>query len=78
MELALCCKTCNWLVFISLVLAFRNLLEEEDEDKGPSPLMMVPVADILNCVANHNASLEYSLVNAKLLQQAASCSGSLP
>lgn len=31
--------------------------------------MMVPVADILNHVANHNANLEYSPVSAKLLHQ---------
>jgi len=29
--------------------------------------MMVPVADILNHVANHNANLEYSPVSAELL-----------
>lgn len=29
--------------------------------------MMVPVADILNHVANHNASLEYAPVSAKAL-----------
>uniref|UniRef100_A0A8B9GFK9 Uncharacterized protein n=1 Tax=Amazona collaria TaxID=241587 RepID=A0A8B9GFK9_9PSIT len=52
---------------VAFVMAYRNLLEEEDEDKGPSPPMMV---------ANHSANLEYSSVNAKLLQQAASCSGS--
>lgn len=41
-------------------------MEEEDEDeKGPNPPMMVPVADILNHVANHNANLEYSPVSVK-------------
>lgn len=41
-------------------------MEEEDEDeKGPNPPMMVPVADILNHVANHNAHLEYSPVSAE-------------
>lgn len=32
--------------------------------------MMVPVADILNHVANHNANLEYSPVSAQPLCQA--------
>lgn len=58
-------------------LSFQEPLEEEDEDeKGPNPPMMVPVADILNHVANHNANLEYSPVSAKLLHQAALWSGS--
>lgn len=47
-----------------LHLSFQEPLEEEDEDeKGPNPPMMVPVADILNHVANHNANLEYSPVS---------------
>lgn len=36
--------------------------------------MMVPVADILNHVANHNANLEYSPVSAKAL----TAPGSIP
>lgn len=53
-------------------------MEEEDEDEnGPNPPMMVPVADILNHVANHNANLEYSPVSAKLLCQALSQPGSV-
>lgn len=52
-----------WLHLPSL--SFQEPLEEEDEDeKGPNPPMMVPVADILNHVANHNANLEYSPVSA--------------
>lgn len=39
--------------------------------------MMVPVADILNHVANHNANLEYSPVSTKLLHQALTQPGSL-
>lgn len=58
-------------------LSFQEPLEEEDEDeKGPNPPMMVPVADILNHVANHNANLEYSPVSAKWLCQASSLAGS--
>ncbi|XP_053127500.1 N-lysine methyltransferase SETD6 isoform X2 [Hemicordylus capensis] len=34
--------------------------EEEEEEKEPNPPVMVPMADLLNHVANHNASLEYS------------------
>lgn len=52
-------------------------MEEEDEDeKGPNPPMMVPVADILNHVANHNANLEYAPVSAKPLRHASSQSDS--
>lgn len=59
-------------------LSFQEPLEEEEEDeKGPNPPMMVPVADILNHVANHNANLEYSPVSAKLLHQALSQLGSV-
>lgn len=58
-----------WLHLPSL--SFQEPLEEEDEDeKGPNPPMMVPVADILNHVANHNANLEYSPVSAQPLCQA--------
>nr|XP_009931951.1 PREDICTED: N-lysine methyltransferase SETD6 [Opisthocomus hoazin] len=49
------------LVAFVMAYSFQEPLEEEDEDeKGPNPPMMVPVADILNHVANHNANLEYS------------------
>lgn len=54
-------------------LSFQEPLDEEDEDeKGPNPPMMVPVADILNHVANHNANLEYAPVSGKLLYWAPS------
>ncbi|XP_069724313.1 LOW QUALITY PROTEIN: N-lysine methyltransferase SETD6 [Phaenicophaeus curvirostris] len=49
------------LVAFVMAYSFQEPLDEEDEDeKGPNPPMMVPVADILNHVANHNANLEYS------------------
>ncbi|NXX42425.1 SETD6 methyltransferase, partial [Tricholaema leucomelas] len=49
------------LVAFVMAYSFQEPLEEEDEDdKGPNPPMMVPVADILNHVANHNANLEYT------------------
>ncbi|XP_068024490.1 N-lysine methyltransferase SETD6 isoform X2 [Melanerpes formicivorus] len=53
-----------WQDFSSLdhpMFCFQEPLEEEDEDeKSPNPPMMVPVADILNHVAKHNANLEYT------------------
>ncbi|XP_064375515.1 N-lysine methyltransferase SETD6 isoform X1 [Dromaius novaehollandiae] len=49
------------LVAFVMAYSFQEPLEEADEDeKGPNPPMMVPVADILNHVANHNANLEYA------------------
>ncbi|NXC75815.1 SETD6 methyltransferase, partial [Anhinga anhinga] len=49
------------LVAFVMAYSFQEPLEEEDEDeKGPNPPMMVPVADILNHVAKHNANLEYA------------------
>lgn len=50
--------------------------EEEEDEKGPNPPMMVPVADMLNHVANHNANLEYTPVSAEGLCQAAAGHGS--
>ncbi|KAM7147014.1 N-lysine methyltransferase SETD6 isoform 2-T2 [Macrochelys suwanniensis] len=48
--------------------SFQEPLDEEDEDeKEPNPPMMVPMADILNHVANHNANLEYSLECLKMV-----------
>ncbi|XP_030617582.1 N-lysine methyltransferase SETD6 isoform X2 [Delphinapterus leucas] len=35
-------------------------LEEEDDEKEPNSPLMVPAADVLNHLANHNANLEYS------------------
>ncbi|XP_068024489.1 N-lysine methyltransferase SETD6 isoform X1 [Melanerpes formicivorus] len=49
------------LVAFVMAYSFQEPLEEEDEDeKSPNPPMMVPVADILNHVAKHNANLEYT------------------
>lgn len=39
--------------------------DEEDEDKDPNPPMMVPMADMLNHVSNHNANLEYTPVSLR-------------
>ncbi|KAK1330460.1 hypothetical protein QTO34_010649 [Cnephaeus nilssonii] len=40
--------------------SFQEPLEEDDDEKEPNPPLMVPAADILNHLANHNANLEYS------------------
>ncbi|XP_035497482.1 N-lysine methyltransferase setd6 [Scophthalmus maximus] len=34
--------------------------EEEEDEKAPNPPMMVPMADMLNHVSNHNANLEFT------------------
>ncbi|XP_044050085.1 N-lysine methyltransferase setd6 isoform X2 [Siniperca chuatsi] len=41
--------------------------EEEGEEKAPSPPMMVPMADMLNHVSNHNANLEFKLDSLKMV-----------
>ncbi|XP_062818028.1 N-lysine methyltransferase SETD6 isoform X1 [Anolis carolinensis] len=49
------------LVAFVMAYSFQELLDEEEEEEGkPSPLVMVPLADLLNHVANHNANLEFS------------------
>ena len=39
--------------------------EEEEEEKAPNPPMMVPMADMLNHVSNHNANLEFTPVSSQ-------------
>ncbi|XP_034061784.1 N-lysine methyltransferase setd6 [Gymnodraco acuticeps] len=41
--------------------------EEEEEEKTPYQLMMVPMADMLNHVSNHNAILEFTLDSLKMV-----------
>ncbi|XP_062317991.1 N-lysine methyltransferase setd6 [Osmerus eperlanus] len=50
------------LVAFVMAYSFQEPLEDEEEedDKDPNPPMMVPMADMLNHVANHNANLEYT------------------
>lgn len=36
--------------------------EEDEEQEAPNPPMMVPMADMLNHVSNHNANLEFTPV----------------
>ncbi|KAB0401198.1 hypothetical protein E2I00_018545, partial [Balaenoptera physalus] len=46
---------------VALVMAYRSEpLEEEEDEKEPNSPLMVPAADVLNHLANHNANLEYS------------------
>uniref|UniRef100_H9G6A5 N-lysine methyltransferase SETD6 n=1 Tax=Anolis carolinensis TaxID=28377 RepID=H9G6A5_ANOCA len=55
----MCMYICIYVCF--LPTSFQELLDEEEEEEGkPSPLVMVPLADLLNHVANHNANLEFS------------------
>ncbi|XP_066506130.1 N-lysine methyltransferase setd6 [Hoplias malabaricus] len=50
------------LVAFIMAYSFQEPAEEEDEeeDEVPNPPMMVPMADMLNHVCNHNANLEYT------------------
>ncbi|XP_015276404.1 PREDICTED: N-lysine methyltransferase SETD6 isoform X1 [Gekko japonicus] len=49
------------LVAFVMAYSFQEPLEEDEEDEEePNPPMMVPMADLLNHVASHNANLEYS------------------
>ncbi|XP_023565186.1 N-lysine methyltransferase SETD6 isoform X3 [Octodon degus] len=48
------------LVALVMAYSFQEPLEEEEEEKEPNSPLMVPGADILNHLANHNANLEYS------------------
>lgn len=45
------------------LLSFQE--PDEDEDNDPNPPMMVPMADMLNHVSNHNANLEYTPVSLR-------------
>lgn len=48
------------LVALVMAYSFQEPLEEEDDEKEPNSPLMVPAADLLNHIANHNANLEYS------------------
>ncbi|XP_074864806.1 N-lysine methyltransferase SETD6 [Carettochelys insculpta] len=64
------------LVAFVMAYSFQEPLDEEDEDeKEPNPPTMVPMADILNHVANHNANLEYSLECLKMVTTQPICKG---
>lgn len=59
----------NPIIHSHFLCSFQEPLDEEDEDeKDPNPPMMVPIADMLNHVSNHNANLEYTPVSKTPLQ----------
>ncbi|XP_042352332.1 N-lysine methyltransferase setd6 [Plectropomus leopardus] len=41
--------------------------DDDDEEKAPNPPMMVPMADMLNHVSNHNANLEFTPDSLKMV-----------
>uniref|UniRef100_A0A665V2F2 N-lysine methyltransferase SETD6 n=1 Tax=Echeneis naucrates TaxID=173247 RepID=A0A665V2F2_ECHNA len=41
--------------------------DDEEEEKAPHPPMMVPMADMLNHVSNHNANLEFTPDSLKMV-----------
>ncbi|KAI5617283.1 N-lysine methyltransferase setd6 [Silurus asotus] len=45
---------------VAFVMAYSFQEPDEDEDEDPNPPMMVPMADMLNHVSDHNANLEYT------------------
>ncbi|GCB64005.1 hypothetical protein scyTo_0013274 [Scyliorhinus torazame] len=60
------------LVAFIMAYSFQEPHEDDDDDddddeKAPKPPMMVPMADILNHVANHNARLEFTPECLKML-----------
>ncbi|XP_076878154.1 N-lysine methyltransferase setd6 [Brachyhypopomus gauderio] len=48
------------MVAFVMAYSFQEPVEDEEDDEVPSPPMMVPMADMLNHVSNHNANLEYT------------------
>ncbi|KAF7665391.1 hypothetical protein LDENG_00145570 [Lucifuga dentata] len=61
------------LVAFVMAYSFQEPQEEEDEDEDqddeetPNPPMMVPMADMLNHVSNHNANLEFTPESLKMV-----------
>ncbi|XP_076590177.1 N-lysine methyltransferase setd6-like [Chaetodon auriga] len=61
------------LVAFVMAYSFQEPQEEEDneedveEEKAPNPPMMVPMADMLNHVSNHNAKLEFTPDSLKMV-----------
>lgn len=66
---------CTQLPPVHFPTSFQEPLAEEEEEEGeqPNPPVMVPVADLLNHVANHNANLEYSPVSGAESQSGPFC-----
>ncbi|MBN3309797.1 SETD6 methyltransferase, partial [Amia calva] len=49
------------LVAFVMAYSFQEPLDDDEEDeKEPNPPMMVPMADLLNHVSNHNTNVEYT------------------
>nr|XP_033490155.1 N-lysine methyltransferase setd6 [Epinephelus lanceolatus] len=60
------------LVAFVMAYSFQEPQEEEndeddEEEKAPNPPMMVPMADMLNHVSNHNANLEFTPDSLKMV-----------
>ncbi|XP_075998573.1 N-lysine methyltransferase setd6 [Genypterus blacodes] len=58
------------LVAFIMAYSFQEPQEEDDEEeeeKAPNLPMMVPMADMLNHVSNHNANLEFTLESLKMV-----------
>ncbi|XP_041854073.1 N-lysine methyltransferase setd6 [Melanotaenia boesemani] len=60
------------LVAFVMAYSFQEPQEEQDEDdddeeEAPNPPMMVPMADMLNHVSNHNANLEFTPESLKMV-----------
>ncbi|XP_008298936.1 N-lysine methyltransferase setd6 [Stegastes partitus] len=61
------------LVAFVMAYSFQEPQEEEDdeedeeEEQAPNPPMMVPMADMLNHVSNHNANLEFTPDSLKMV-----------
>ncbi|XP_054476284.1 N-lysine methyltransferase setd6 isoform X2 [Anoplopoma fimbria] len=69
-------KLYSQLVAFVMAYSFQEPQEEEDseddeddeeEEKAPNPPMMVPMADMLNHVSNHNANLEFTPDSLKMV-----------
>ncbi|XP_072291803.1 N-lysine methyltransferase setd6-like [Eucyclogobius newberryi] len=68
------------LVAFVMAYSFQEPNEEDDdeddeEDKTPNPPMMVPMADMLNHVAKHNANLEFTPGSLKMVCVRPICKG---
>ncbi|CAG5958471.1 unnamed protein product [Menidia menidia] len=61
------------LVAFVMAYSFQEPQEEEDdedeeeEEKAPNPPVMVPMADMLNHVSDHNANLEFTAESLKMV-----------
>ncbi|XP_029651312.1 N-lysine methyltransferase SETD6 [Octopus sinensis] len=60
-------KMVAFVMAYSFMEPTNPMLDSSDEDQVTAPPMMVPVADILNHVANHNAELSYEVSCLKMI-----------